>query len=175
MNKKGFELSINFIVMLVLAIAVFGFGLYFAKQLFSQGEQIKAQLDKNTESDIEELLSRGETVAIPISAKTVDSGDLAIFGLGIMNVRGEQETFSVAITCTKALDRRDNDIVPDPCPAVKILPASSSVTLSNNERKVIPIAVVTKDQPIGTYLFKVQIAVGGEDYVPPRLFYVTIR
>jgi len=54
-SKKGIELSINFIVMLIIGIAMFGFGLKFLAQFFSGAEQIKSQLDTQTKTQIQRL------------------------------------------------------------------------------------------------------------------------
>ncbi|MDD5086571.1 MAG: hypothetical protein PHV16_02360 [Candidatus Nanoarchaeia archaeon] len=36
MNKRGFELSINFIVILIISIVLFTFGLYFLFRIISE-------------------------------------------------------------------------------------------------------------------------------------------
>ena len=47
-NKKGIELSINFIVMLILAIVGFVMGLLFIPQLFKASNDIYQELDSQS-------------------------------------------------------------------------------------------------------------------------------
>ena len=56
-NRKGIELSINFIVMLILGIAVFAGGLVFASKFFGHAENVRQSLDSQTEKQIEKLLA----------------------------------------------------------------------------------------------------------------------
>ncbi len=173
-SKKGFELSINFIVMLVLAITVFGFGLYFARQVFTEAGNIKADLDKSTEDNVRSLLDRGERVAIPFPSKDIKSGDLATFGLGILNVEGSDKTFSININCTSGVSNGQKEIL-DACSGVQLIPTSKSAVIKNNEQLVIPIAIqVPGSKPQGTYIFTITVMVDNANYVPPKQVYVNI-
>ena len=70
-HKKGFELSINFIVMVILSLAMLGVGFYFAKNIFIQTYDIGQQLDDQTKSQIEsKLRDPASLVAIGINQKT---------------------------------------------------------------------------------------------------------
>ena len=40
MSKKGFELSANFLVILILSIVMFGFGIYFTRQIMESSRDI---------------------------------------------------------------------------------------------------------------------------------------
>ena len=68
-NRKGIELSINFIVMLILALAVFSGGIMFATKFFGHAEKVRASMDAQTEKQIEKLLDSGSPVVIPINTK----------------------------------------------------------------------------------------------------------
>lgn len=176
MNNKGFELAINFIVMLVLAIVVFGFGLYFTKQLFSQAGEIKAQLDQDSEKNINALLDRGERVAFPVANKDIKPGGLAIFGLGVMNVEDNPTKFYVKVKCMAAVTESNKEIA-NGCKDWGILEVNP-FTLSKNEKKVVPIAVQPKgSKPSGTYAFDVNVTKGlaGPIYGgSPKQIYVNI-
>ena len=43
MSKKGFELSINFIVIMILAIVIFGLGIKFVNDFFKQANKCAPQ------------------------------------------------------------------------------------------------------------------------------------
>jgi len=174
-NKKGIELGINFIVMLILAVVVFSFGLIFVRQLFSEAEGIKEQLDRDTEQQIEQLLDRGQRVAFPISSRDVNAGQSAIFGLGILNVLDQETTFEINLECTTGVDRRDNTV---PCGVEKITFDIDPITLEKNAKEVIPIVV---RPPSGaskgdTYIFTVTVYNGNDIYGgSPKQIYVNIE
>ncbi len=186
MNKKGFELSINFIVMLILATVVFGFGLYFVRMLFTEAGEIKAQLDRDSEARINLMLDRGEMVAFPISTKTIKQNEVAVFGLGVLNVKDDAVNFKVTVECSLALDKADNPI--DECggkwsfdkePLTPDIFDVAVFSLMKNEKQVIPIAIQPpKGKPVGTYAFTVKVidtAVSGEIYSgSPKQIYVNI-
>ncbi len=181
MDKKGIELSVNFIVMLILAIAVFGFGLYFVNQLFGQAKLIQTSLDKESQQRIEELLDRGtDRVVIPIASKVIKAGQLATFGLGVLNV-GDLTTFSVDINCTVVTDAADRPITGTGCETpdskewtFKI----NSFNLKKNEKEKIPIAIqIPGSKPKGTYAFTITVTTGsptGLLYSAPKQIYVTV-
>jgi hypothetical protein len=83
-NKRGIELSINFIVMLILAIAVFAGGLVFASKFFGHAEKMRDNLDAQTEKQIEKLLDSGSPVVIPISNKEIFRNKFDTFGIGVL-------------------------------------------------------------------------------------------
>jgi len=84
--KKGFALSINFLVAMILAIAVFGFGIYFSNMLFSKAGDVQENIDAQTKSQIVELLNSGEKVVIPQQRIKLRPSSNGVFGIGISNV-----------------------------------------------------------------------------------------
>jgi len=175
MNKKAFELSINFIVMLILATVVFGFGLYFVRMLFTEAGNIKAQLDKDTEDRIISLLDRGEMVAFPISTKDISQDDNAVFGLGVLNVKDNRALFQVATVCSIAVAPSGNEIL-DGCSGTwTINPAP--FYLEKNEKKLVPIAIqppISGTVKEGTYAFTVVVMADDKVYGSPKQIYVNI-
>ena len=93
-HKRGFELSINFIVMVILSLAMLGVGFYFAKNIFIQTYDIGQQLDDQTKSQIEsKLRDPASLVAIGINQKSIKRGDHDIFGVGVANRNKEEGYF----------------------------------------------------------------------------------
>ncbi len=104
LHKKGsLELSINAIVILILAITMLGLGLGFMKGLFSKttkqlgevGEDIKAQMIEQLRTSSAKLTLREEDVNIPRS----ETKDVYF---AVKNVELSQP-FGVTATCTKAV------------------------------------------------------------------------
>ncbi len=83
-NKRGIELSINFIVMLMLALATFSGGLVFASKFFGHAEKVRGTLDAQTEKQIEKLLDSGSPVVIPINTKEIFRKKFGTFAIGVL-------------------------------------------------------------------------------------------
>lgn len=90
-NKKGIEVSVNFIVTLILAIVVFGFGVYILNRIYSQTEEIQHTLDKETEQQIlRQLTDTNQPFTIPINRHPLTRGKGKLIGIGI-------STFGIAV------------------------------------------------------------------------------
>lgn len=96
-NKKGVELSINFIVMLVLAIAVFSGGLLFINKFFSEAEEIRLNIDAQTERQIANLLDDGSPFVVPIRTLEVQNGKFVQTAAGIFNNGAAQDSSGAPI------------------------------------------------------------------------------
>jgi hypothetical protein len=110
-SKKGIELSINFIVVIILSMVILGSGLYLVRSFFSNTVELKAQLDEQTKSKIVELLTYGDMTALPFNRKTINLEERAVFGLGILNINTYDGNFSVRIDAFNAYDK-NNIIIP---------------------------------------------------------------
>ena len=183
MNKKGFEIAINFIVILIITLVVFGMGLYFAKQIFFKAKQITAQLDQNSEDRINLLLDRGEQVAFPITSKDISGNEIAVFGLGVLNVLDSGTMFTVEIKCSKYVNRAGAEVILGGSKTYCDLEGNQKwsfpidpFSLGKNDKKVIPIAIVPPSgKPAGTYAFQVTVNANGKLYGDaPKQIYVNL-
>ena len=171
-KKRGaIQLSTNFIVMLILTIVVFAFGIVMISRIFSFAEDERLRLDQQTESMIEGALDRGERVFIPRERRTVPAGDTKVFGMGILNVLGTgQDKFGILVKFHEAYDG-DTRICSDPCPTAMnnaLLSATETTTpngliitktIRNNEQEKFLIGVkVPPSEDKGTYIYNVTVA-----------------
>ena len=171
-NKKGMELSINFIVILIMSIVMFAGGLALINKFFKTAEEQKASIDSDTEAQIEQLLADGSRVAIPINRKQTKIGKSEVFGVGIYNIlEGETDNlnFEVRVDFTKFVDV-DNKVDEEPDDYVGYIDTNwifsdvETVTIAQNKRKIVAVPVVVKSkwddtkktQP-GTYIFNVHV------------------
>ncbi len=112
LNRRGMELSINFLVTLILAITIFGFGIYLVRQFFGFAEEAQQKIDIQTQEEIERrLLDAGEKAAIPLNKARVKRAQVHTFGLGILNSYKTSRTFSVSVKFTKAFDESNNELI----------------------------------------------------------------
>lgn len=93
-NKKGMELSLTVLVLIILTIIIFIGGIAFVWKLFAGAEEIKAGIDLSTQRQIEALLrDSNELIAIPINTKSTNPGKEVTFGLGIKNIQSTRGYF----------------------------------------------------------------------------------
>lgn len=157
MNKRSVELSMNFLVMIIISIVVLSFAVTFAKNLFTKAEKIRLEVDQQTNEKIEELLDDGSRVVIPFTRKTINRGKLGVFGVGVLNVVGTNTSFNMNVNLNVAFDKQKNPIE-DTEDFVTIILSSETVQIKNNERHKFSFGVdVDKKARSGTYLLDVEI------------------
>tara|TARA_Y100000310_G_C20628470_1_gene787255 strand:+ start:61 stop:753 length:693 start_codon:yes stop_codon:yes gene_type:complete len=152
MNKKGFEMAANTIVVLIIAIVIFLGGIGITYKFFDLAEQRKATVDAETERSIENLLDTGAKVAVPIFKKKVKRGDLAVFAIGIRNVNAGPN-FYVFMTFDEAIDKagdkisttdQELDDMREFINANWINTVVAEENILNQERSSIPMAIDVK-------------------------------
>ncbi len=169
-NKKGMELSIGLIVILILSILIFSLSLYFLFKWFGQAEELKAEIDRATHEQILTALKSGnQLVAIPIAIQEQKRGNKVTFGVGIRNLAAEKQ-FSMAAAFSGAYMPNGNAI----CTAGEScafyieehwlggFATTPTFTLKKNEEKILPLLIKTdvnidagRTTPKGDYTFNV--------------------
>lgn len=109
-GKKGLELSLTVIVLIILSIIIFIGGITLVWRFFAGAEEIKGGIEMQTKQQIESLLRQGnELVAIPINTKNVPVGSEATFGLGIRNIL-ETQGFFVRLDFAGLYDQKGKEV-----------------------------------------------------------------
>ncbi len=172
MNKKAMELSINFIVILIITIVIFASSIFMTAKFFKSTTDYQSSIDENTEAQIRALLSEGSRVAIPLNNMEIKLGHQNYFALGIANRLRHLDgyaDFDVNISFAKAYTSSSVSICADSaeCPLIEqewLLAKDKSVTLKNNEDESIMIMVQVgsslasgKPTEAGTYIFDVEV------------------
>jgi hypothetical protein len=171
MNKKAIELSINFIVMFILAIVMFGVGITFVTDIFLKGEELRESIDAQTENQIMRVLDPNTPVSMPINKLSLHRGEQEVIGIGVLNLRGSdtQEEFSFDVYCDGATDLSGTPICDDDsnpkcieCDIWAFPP--NSMWLKNNEKDVGSISIIIpKDAVSGIYIYNVEVEVNGQE------------
>jgi len=191
MNRKSaFQLSISFVVMIIIAIVVFSFSVYIVKKFFTHAEDIKLTYDERTEQEIERLLDDGSRVAVPRERKTIVNGNFDTFGVGILNVIGKapRNEFMLNVSFSKAFDKKNVQLcdilagdtygcgspqnwlqtfagTADPSGAV------IKKVVKNNEQEKFLLGVDVNDAPSGTYIFNLDVSYLNDTDVNPSLWH----
>lgn len=154
-GKKGFELSINLIVTLILAIVILSFGIYFVKMIYEKSTEMKLTLDQQTEIELERLMDSGEKVSIYPGRRTVGSGEMATFGLGVLNIQ-DIKNFKIKIKFDESIGLR---AIPKILTAEKSgensLTISKTIEKNNKEKTLIGIKISNAGK--GTHVFNVDV------------------
>lgn len=154
--KKGIELSLNFLVTIIITLAIFTFGVRFIHDLASEAAELESlttdQLDKRAGQLICESTDK---VCIGISKKTIPKGKFDVFGIRIINILDGQD-FSIAIEKPSPSGYKKNN---EPIQTNNIkLKYRNAVFIEKNEEETIGAGIeVPKDAVSGTYVFNVKV------------------
>jgi hypothetical protein len=181
-NKRGIELSVNFIVMVILGIAMLSGALVLSNKLFSKAKQYQETVDKSTEDQIKNLITDTDSlVVIYPTRKTISRKKSDSFGIGVQNIITSTQTtsdrFKIAVNFDKSYDDKEELICDGPsasviyqsraadiCPKIDFGP-DSWINLGNpvkdirkNELYTFNTLIsVPPKTPAGVYIFDVKI------------------
>ena len=155
-NKKAIELSINFLVVVILSLVILSSGIYLIRNFFRTTEEIKAQIDEQTEAQIENLLNQGELVAVPLNRRTIPIENYGLFGVGILNIDSSPKTFQLSVSFNAAYDKTNNQIT-NINGNDWLLYDSDPFTLQPNEDKKMAVLVDVPETQEGIYIFNVKV------------------
>jgi len=172
-NKKAIQLSMNFLVSIIIGVALLSMGIVFLEKMREGGENLQQKLDEQTISELERIMIRGQRVAIAFRSKKVKAGDTAVFGLGVLNTLEDDQDFVINVTFDKAYGKDKREICNgdgDNCPDNNwVLFTSEDRQIKSNENEKYAIAVTPdKNAKQGVYIFNVYVCRTDEsDYKSP--------
>ena len=173
-NKKGIELSINMLVVIILGIVILGAGFTAFYKTAHKVSDINDQVDAQTQQRLNSLLDDGAPIVILMNTKDGERGDSTTFSMAINNnlLSTKQFTVNISYAGTTA-DYEGNDPFnpsseiggadcssePDNCGNAWILIGKSEFSLENNGREHFPlrITVPKKEVKRGQYIFNVDV------------------
>ena len=179
LNKKAIELSLNFLVILIISIIIFGFGIRFISKLSSTATDLQDLTIGELDQRIGNLICEGsDRVCVGIDRKTIKRTKFDVFGLKIVNILDSQN-FDVIVSrptppSPSGYTKNKQEIPTDNLIwSPRIRP---SVFIEKNEEKVLGIGVqVPADAVPGTYIFNVKIQTQiGEPYSAVQKLYVDV-
>lgn len=179
-NKKGIELSINFLVVIILSIVMLGMGVMLIRNFYDSSMQTVKTISEKEEIQINSMLNRGEKVAMPINIKTIPRGELNVFGLGIFNVLERGEDFELEIVNQVGVDSNNEEIEEFEDTGkdkhVKVIMETEEFYLEPNEHRIVNMFIqVGKRAEKGTYTFTARVRYrGNQQYGLPVKFTVIV-
>ncbi len=167
MNKKGFQLTINMLVVIILSIAILSAGVSIFYKGFNQAASLKEQVDTQTQQQLDDLMTNSDALlAIPFTTKEADRGDYVDFNMGIHNELGVETKFYVCVSFSgTSADYGTIENYYDKPIDEWLLMADSvkELDIGNNERGYVPIRFRTHKKMLkGQYVFNVVVKYLGE-------------
>jgi Na+-transporting methylmalonyl-CoA/oxaloacetate decarboxylase gamma subunit len=170
MNKRGISLSINFIVLLILALVVFGMGLILFSKIYGGLKNIHEGIDEETRKEMQKICeSTPEQVCIYPTSLNILKGKSKVIGVGILNIDGS-ESFSIHSTLQNCYSKEEEII----CSNQVILKEQRDVNVKLNKRTTFGIpARVDRSATPGTYSILVEIKQDGNS-LSKHLVYIEV-
>ncbi len=113
MRKKAIELSINYLVMLILAIAMFIIGILFLTNMFKDLIITKTTMEDQIKDEINRDMARNR---ISLSSKHIERGGYDKYYIGISNDLDYTDTFYIFVNCDFAVFRNGTILCDDGSP-----------------------------------------------------------
>ena len=181
-NKRGIELSMNFIVILIISIFIFGFGVRFIYTLSSKATELQGLTLGELDDRIGNLICEGsDRVCVGQDKKTIQRGKFDVFGLKIINVLENKKDFKIELsppsTTLLGYKKDKTEINIPPAIPLIILPQSRTVSMETNEERNFGIGIEVPPNAVpGTYIFNIRITdqASGDEYVKVQKLYVDV-
>ena len=179
-HHGSIQLSMSFIITIIMSIALLIAGLALIKQFYTVSQETQKDLDERTQQRLEQLLGEGQQVVIPFGQQTVDRGASYVFGLGILNIEDDAD-FVVEVTVSSVFDETNRELTAQeieqlvPLPDDWFLFDGTAQHIPKNEQRVVSLLVdVPLTAPSGLYSFNVKVLKGGQQYDKIQKIRVTV-
>jgi hypothetical protein len=176
-NKKAIELSINFVVLLIIALVVFGMGLTLFRKFFVQAEAIQENLDEQTRKELQQrMMNSLEQVVIYPTQMTIKKGRGDVFGVGILNIGNDADLFYIEadFSTNPLCYNRDGESMACDAGDISVIETISR-TIKSNERQIIDVPVRVSDNAAsGKYAVKVEVRNDDSSFSKTNLVYINV-
>ena len=109
-SKKGMELSINILTIMIITIAIFVMAIAFLVTMGSKADDAKAQLEEEAIRQLEQNVAPGTKVAVLRDTMKVDPGDTVTFNIYVLNILPGTAKFDFEVSIGEAFDPRGQTI-----------------------------------------------------------------
>lgn len=178
-SKKGsLNLSIEAIVVVVIAFVVLGLGLGFVRNQFKSVSETAGSVQEQIRQQIlEDLRTGNKKLSFPATSINIASRDTTDIAVGVKNTKSQgQLTYGLksVLQCKQGMDCTDPYTGDD---VTFFYDSTTTYTLAQTEANVHPIRITGKGAK-GTYLIKLQVLdkdpATTEPIYAEKTFFVTI-
>lgn len=148
-KKAAIELSMNFLVIIILAIVILGFSFYLFFSVYGKAQELGELTQAQLNERVEELQCDG-VVCISSNYQKLHRGKFHLFGVKITNT-GEESEFIVNV-----------EHVPVDEQTLNYVPKEYPITIGQNKEGRVGIGIaVPKEAASGIYIFNVDVTRNG--------------
>lgn len=157
-SRKGFELSVNFIVTFILAIVLFGMGIIFARMIVGGGTELTEETYAQFDKQIGDLVcSRGESICVSVGNKEIDRQKVDVFPITVKNEFPYKAEFRMTVEIARAFDKNNNNIA-ETSWDISLLYNEDEFSLDAGDSETLPILVrPEEDTASGRYSFNIWV------------------
>ena len=162
MNNKGFQLTVQMLVVIILGLVLLTAGTAIFFKAFNKTVELRENVDTKTQAQLNKLLDDGSLIAIPLTNKEASRGDYADFDIAVNNELGDTKYFSIYVTY-------GGRVPPEGDPFVHITDVADIDNPCTGEREVCGDAWVLM-QETGNNRYTFELDNNGREYVPVRIW-----
>lgn len=167
MNKKGVEIAINQIIILIIGITIVGMGLILVGKIMTSGDSQIDAANANIKAQLERSLSSEELVDIPLKSRKMQSNEFEIFHLGIYNDASVADGTNFYVIVTGSSGSTDQQLYD----ALQVVTTESTSgfskrvleTIQKGEVGVVPIGFKPKEGSLGMGQYTYNVCVCNGD------------
>lgn len=176
-NKKGFQLSINMLVVIIISLVLFGAGLMIFNNIVDVAFKMEEDMTAQTETKLDNMMNDGSLVVALRTTVTESQGKTATFPIGFWNNKGEAQ---FEIRADNGPNVPDTKFVVNPSPndhdekkweAYFLQPPSLG---TNEDFKTLLNIYVPVDAEKGQYAFDISILNAGNLHGQKQRVYVIV-
>ena len=167
-SRKGVELAVNTVVVLILGVIVVGAGVALVWDLVREGSAFAGEVSTAQRSRLAQLYGEGQLVAVTPQSLELRAGDRGQVAVGVRSILSAEEAFTVGVRGTG----------PDEQPAAgwRIVHFTDLTVRPDLSADVAVAVTPPETAPRGVYTFIVKITRSdGAVYDSPRFFTVRVR
>lgn len=168
-SRRGMELAIGTLVVMILGIIIVGGGILFVKLITDKSVVLNDNLNANVQRQLQDATLRGQLVGVAPSSQISYGAKDTVFGVRVVNKDSTSAIeFNIEVTTANPDDA-----------ANWTTQNFDKLNVPANDRKDAMIVVGAKQNiqvPPGTYTFIVKVkSPSGEVYDAPRFFTVLVK
>jgi len=178
LNKRAMELSVNFMVTVILALVIFGFGVKFVYDIVDKSNSLSGETMDEIDKQIAAIsCNSNEQICIDKDHLNMKKGDSTILTLKLINEEDiVNDEFDIQLTTTKYIDKNGDSYTSWTGDPIIITPSQRTETVKINKERFfgIHLEVSKEDAQPGTYIINLIVTNAVGPFGPTQKIYINI-
>ncbi|MBC8501403.1 MAG: hypothetical protein ISS25_04790 [Nanoarchaeota archaeon] len=156
MDRKGFQIAVNFLVVIILSLVLFGAGMVIFTKIIDKGTDFQAKITDRMQEQLNAAMDDGSVIVVQPQRVNGKRGKSVLFTVGFWNEFPNEYNFKVVVSDKDGLSGAMNYFT-DPYPDTQ-----------PNQRQHALISIdIPKNSVSGQYAFDVEVQYKGDATNPP--------